>query len=236
MSPSTLETHEQPTAADLLPYRAVHAGAIVGLVLGAISAVTVFAGASSLDTSLMVAPIPVLGAIVSLRSLARIGREPEQYTGRPLALAGLVLSLAFLVAGVGYGGYVHITEVPPDHTRISFGDMRPDVVQERSGVIVRPEIMALDGQRVFIKGYMRPPKTRTGIDRFLLVRDNQQCCFGDLSAVKYYDQILVDLTGSLRLTYSEGLFAIGGVLKVTPENVAYGPMAPVFTLQADYAR
>jgi hypothetical protein len=83
---------------------------------------------------------------------------------------------------------------------------------------------------------MRPPEVKSGISRFLLVRDNNQCCFGDISTVKYYDRILVDLTGSLRLNYSEGLFAIGGVLTVMPQNVHYGPQAPVFALRADHAK
>jgi hypothetical protein len=158
------------------------------------------------------------------------------FTGANLALAGAVLSILFLVAGVGYGAYVHVTEVPPDHTRISFPELRPDSVQERANVIVPPEILALDGRRVFIKGYMRPPEVRSGIDRFLLVRDDNQCCFGDISTVKYYDRIVVDLKGKLRLNYSEGLFAIGGVLRVMPQNAQFGPQAPVFALEADHAK
>ena len=72
--------------------------------------------------------------------------------------------------------------------------MRPDELQERNGQVVPPEIAALDGKRVFIKGYIRPDSITVskGINRFLLVRDNNQCCFGSLSDVKYYDQIDVD--------------------------------------------
>ena len=46
------------------------------------------------------------------------------------------------------------------------------------------------------KGYIRPGSatSRTNIDNFLLVRDNNQCCFGDLSKVKYYDQMVVQIT------------------------------------------
>jgi hypothetical protein len=75
-----------------------------------------------------------------------------------------------------------------------------------------------------------------GIDSFLLVRDNQQCCFGDLSSVKYYDQILVEMTGSRRLDYSDGVYRIGGILKVEPQNVALVGRRPVFSLKADYAQ
>jgi hypothetical protein len=98
-------------------------------------------------------------------------------------------------------------------------------------------VAALDGKRVFIKGYIRPDsvKVTRGIDRFLLVRDNNQCCFGDLSTVKYYDQMLVTMAGSRRVDYSDGVFRMGGILKVEPENAVGRPLAPVFSLQADYA-
>jgi hypothetical protein len=171
-----------------------------------------------------------------MQSLVKIRRDPALYTGSKVAIAGAVLSAFFLVTGVGYGAYVHVTEVPSDHLRITFQEMRPDAIQERSGVVVPPEIMALDGSRVFIKGYMRPPEVRTGIDRFLLVRDNNQCCFGDLSTVKYFDRILVQLQGKQRLTYSDNLFAIGGVLRVIPQNAAFGAQATVFALEADHAK
>jgi hypothetical protein len=174
---------------------------------------------------------------VSLRSWARIRRESEQFTGSWLAMAGFVLSLAFLMIGLGYGGFVYATEVPDGYERISFDRMKPNEVQARGGVAVPPEIADLDGKRVFIKGYIRPDSVAVtrGIDRFLLVRDNNQCCFGDLSKIKYHDQIDVDMEGPLRVDYSQGVFRIGGVLKIRPENVALGPTAPVFSLKADYA-
>jgi hypothetical protein len=173
---------------------------------------------------------------MSLQSLAKIRRDPASYTGSFVAVAGAALSILFLIVGVGYGAYIHVTEVPAEHTRITFQEMRPDDIQERSGMVVPPEIMALDGKRVFIKGYMRPPEVRTGIDQFLLVRDNAQCCFGDISTVKYFDRILVHLKGKQRLTYSEDLFAIGGVLRIAPQNAAFGAQASVFALEADHAK
>jgi hypothetical protein len=36
--------------------------------------------------------------------------------------------------------------------------------------------------------------------------------------------------------YSLGVYRIGGVLKIEPQNIARSPMAPVFSLQADYAK
>ena len=220
-----------------IQYRGIHTGAIVGLVLGLLSAFMIVAAGNSLDSCLMVTPIPVVGMFVSLRSWARIRRESEQFTGSRLALAGFTLSLVFLTTGLAYGGYVYATEVPDGYARISFDGMKPDEVEERGGTVVPPDIAELAGKNVFIKGYIRPDSVSVtrGIDRFLLVRDNNQCCFGDLSKIKYHDQMLVNMAGSLRVDYSQGIYRIGGVLQIQPENVAFGPGVPVFSLKADYA-
>jgi hypothetical protein len=237
MSTATLEIDSVAGVDDTLQYRALDTGAILGLVLGILSLFTFVAAINSLQGCLLVAPIPVLGMMISLRSLAKIRREPDLYTGRLIAMLGLVMSLFFLILGVGYGGYVYATEVPEGYTRISFNTMKPDELQERGGVKVPPEVAALDGKKVFVKGYIRPDSVTVskGIDRFLLVRDNNQCCFGDLSTIKYYDQIDVDMVGSRRVDYDQGVFRIGGVLRVEPQNLALGPQKPVFSLKADYA-
>jgi hypothetical protein len=236
MSTATLDYESATSAEELLQYRAVHTGAIIGLVLGIVSVFTVItATTSSFEGCLLVTPIPMLGMIVSLWSLSKIRREPEHFTGRTIALLGLVLSLAFLVGGVGYGGYVYATEVPEGYTRISFNGMKPDELQQQRGVMMPPEIAALDGKKIFIKGYIRPDSISVsrGIKDFLLVRDNNQCCFGDLSKVYYYDQMYVEMLGSRTVDYSQGVFRIGGILKIEPQNV--GSSSTVFSLKADYA-
>jgi hypothetical protein len=238
MSTAALDFESSTSADETLQYRAVHTGAIIGLALGLLSVFMVVTAMNTFEGCLLIAPIPVAGIVVSMRALARIRSEPEHYTGRAIATIGLVLSLGFLVGGVAYGGYVYATEVPEGYTRISFNGMKPDELQERSGVIVPPEIAALDGKKIFIKGYIRPDSISVsrGIKRFLLVRDNNQCCFGDLSKIKYYDQMVVDMVGSLTVDYSEGLFRMGGTLKVEPQNLARGQMSPVFSLKSDYAK
>src|SRR6476620_11740559 len=170
-----------------LQYRAIHTGALIGFVLGVCSVFVLITATNSFASCFVVAPIPIVGMIVSWWSLSKIRRNPDQYTGKGLAKAGLALSVLFLVLGMGYGGYVYATEVPDGYARISFNEMKPDELQERGGVIVPPEIAELEGKKIFIKGYIRPDSITVprGIDRFLLVRDNSQCCFGDLAKIKY---------------------------------------------------
>jgi hypothetical protein len=75
----------------------------------------------------------------------------------------------------------------------------------------------------------------SGIARFLLVRDNAQCCYGDLSSVKYFDQMLVVMNSSDRLSYHGGVFRMGGTLRLYPENAHDTSRGPTYMLEADYA-
>ena len=231
-SPERLDHH---TA---LEYRALHTGAVAGLILGIGSVFTLAIATSSLEACLMVCPIPLIAMFISLRAWLQIRRHSDQYTGRPLAIAGFVLATFFLVTGVGYGSYVYATEVPEGYTRITFGKMKPNEIEERARMPIPDDIAALQGQKVFIKGYIRPDSlaVRKNAKAFLLVRDNNQCCFGDFSKIKYHDQIQVDLQGPLTVDYSTGIFRLGGTLHIHPENLLHGPGAPVFSLVADHAK
>jgi hypothetical protein len=237
MTTSTFDQYTDAEIDESIHYRALHTGAIIGLVLGLVSSLIFIAAGTTLENCLMVTPIPILGIFISLRSLAKIRSESDQYTGKWLAIAGLALSTFFLVGGVGYGFYVYRTEVPEGYQRIAFESFRPTDQQERGGVIVPPEIRELAGKRVFIKGFIRPGSApvRTGIDKFLLVRDNNQCCFGDLSKVNYFDQMTVQITSSHRVEDTLDILRMGGILEINEENLALGPGYPVFSLKADYA-
>lgn len=240
---STTATYEQYSTEshdddESLEYRALHSGAIIGLVLGLASIAVVLTAANSFEYCLTVVPIPLVGIFVSLRAWAQIARQRDQYTGTPLAIAGLALSTLFLISGVSYGGYVYTTEVPEGYARISFATMKPDAIDERGGKVITDGMKALEGKKVFIKGYFRPDSStvRKNAKRFLLVRDNKQCCFGDMMKVKYYDQMFVEMQGSKSVDYSDGVFRMGGTLRLHPENLILGPGAPVFSLAADYAK
>lgn len=238
MSMATVDVESEFGDEAGLQYRALHTGALIALVLGIVSVFVVVTAASSFEWCLVTAPIPAIGILVAVRSLAKIRRFPDQYTGAGLAKAGLILSMIFLVGGVAYGGYVYATEVPEGYARLSFNDMKPSELDERSGTIVPAEVAALDGKKIFIKGYIRQDSISQmfNIGDFLLVRDNQQCCFGSLSNVKYYDQIRVKMSGSHLVNYSPGVVRIGGVLRIEqPKSAGDGQIAR-FSLVGDYAK
>ena len=219
-------------------YRAVSTPAVASLILGTLSVLTFVAGYTSLEACLLVCPIPVIGALLGWRALRSIKQMPDELTGRPVALVGVTLSVVFLVGGIAYAGFIYITEVPDGYERVSFRELKPSDMQLNGGQVIPPEIRELEGKKVFIKGYIRSDSitSKRNIGEFLFVRDNEECCFGDISKVKYYDRILVSLVDGLRTNYSTGVFRLGGVLKMKPEHVAFGPRAPVFYLEADHVQ
>lgn len=221
---------------DVLQYRAIYSGALIAVLLGLLSIVVPFA-AGDFATCLSLAPIPLVGIYVGARAWRAISRNPHMYTGAPLAIAGLVMSLAFLTTGVGAAGYVYATEVPDGYIRTSFFQFRPDRIEERAGKPIPDDVAQLAGKQVFIKGYMRPDSitNRHDINQFLLVRDDQECCFGDISQVKFYDQVQVHLEGSLRTEYTNKLKRVGGTLSIHPESLYQGGQV-VYVLQADHIK
>ena len=239
MSTATLSSGTYTGEDEVLQYRAIHIGAVLGIALAVLLlAFTLVAATSSPEACMGVSFLNLAPLVCCVWALSRIRREPERYSGQPMARIGLVLSLVLLVGGVSYGAYWYATEVPDGYSRISFSTMKPDELQERNGAVVPPDVSSLEGKNVFIKGYIRPDSITVprGIDQFLLVRDNNQCCFGDMSKIKYYDQILVKMTGDHRLDFSRGVFCIGGVLHIEPQYAAPGAPKTVFSLTADYAK
>lgn len=235
---STTEAFSRPSdlADEQFHYRPLSVGAIVALVLGLLSPLTFITGNESLAGCLMMCPIPALGIFIGLKAWARIRSMPDQASGGKLAVTGVLLSLVGLVGGLGYASYVYATEVPPGYVRTSFDEFRPDETEQRGNLLVPRDIQKLDGQKVFMKGFMRPGSSpvRTNVRQFLLVRDNNQCCFGDISSVKYFDQVLVSTVGSLSTDFSTSVYRVGGTLRIHPENIVRGVGYPVYTLEADH--
>jgi hypothetical protein len=217
-------------------YRPFSTGAIASAVLGVLSLLIFAAGRDSFIGCLLLSPIPLLGLAVGWRALASMRANPNQYSGGWLARTGLALSAFSLIGGIAFSGYVYATEVPDGYVRTSFFELAPDEAEQRGDVLIPADIVALNGKKVFIKGYIRPDSTpyRKNIAEFLLVRDYYQCCFGDRSSVKYFDQIKVKMTGDKVVNYHNGVFRMGGTLQIQPENI--GTTEPTFVLAADYAQ
>jgi hypothetical protein len=125
-----------------------------------------------------------------------------------------------------------VTEVPDGYERISYVELQPDAAE--AGQQVPPSALALEGKKIFIKGYVYPGRQKEGIRRFLLVRDQGECCFG--GNPKITDRILVELEEPLRLAYTPRMHKLGGVFHVEAQSAAIdNAQGGVFYhLKADY--
>ena len=93
-------------------------------------------------------------------------------------------------------------------------DIKPGDPFQRS--MLPPKIESLVGQRIRIRGFILPAAQQRGIKTFVLVRDNQECCFGPGAAL--YDCILVEMAPGKTVEFSiwpvavEGTFSINEVI------------------------
>lgn len=226
---------------DEFQYRPLSTAAIFSVLFGVVSSMTFLAANVSLLNCLIFCPIPVIGLICGLVALKKIHQLPDQFSGFSLAIAGTVMSTLGLVGGLAYAGYVHATEVPPGFERLSFFELRPDEVEQRGNEKIPRDVQNLDGQQIFIKGYIRPgthvsnggSPVRKNFSRFMLVRDSGECCFGDLSSVKYYDKMIVQVNQGVKAEYSGGMFRVAGKLTIVPANPTNGILEPGYVLEAE---
>ncbi len=209
-------------AQEHLVYRDMSKLAVTALGLG------IFSGLAFLAASLLV--IPAVGVAVSLAALVQVRRRSQELTGEALAKAGLAVSLGcFLLAG-GLHAYIFATEVPENYSRVYFSSLQP--IDSRTEE-VPPRAEELDGEKIFIKGYVHP--SYTGGQRFVLVPDMKTCCFG--GTPKPTDMIEVILAPGLRIDYSLRRRSLGGVFHVNAQQRQVGELAGVpYRLEADYLK
>lgn len=207
------------------PYRAVSRAAVISLVLAVLSLLGFISAAF--------VPLALVGAVLGLVSYRSIRRYPNELTGKPLALVGLVLGAVCFVAATSRHAYIYATEVPEGHRRISFAELQPD--KGRPYEPVPSSAMQLNGEKVFVKGYLYPDGQQTNIKRFVLVPDMGTCCFG--GQPKLTDMIEVTLEDPLRAEYSLRKRKLAGVLKVdTQLKPVTGLNGVYYQLEADFLR
>jgi hypothetical protein len=79
------------------------------------------------------------------------------------------------------------------------------------GMLTR-NIELLDQLKIRIRGFIRPSFKQSGLDKFVFVRDNQECCFGPGAAL--YDCILVELVKGTTTDFSVRPVTISGTFYV----------------------
>lgn len=187
------------------PYRAVSKAAVVSLILAVGSAIGIL--------SAPFLALGLVGAGLGFLAWRSIALYPAELTGKPMAIFGAVLGSVFLVAGTSKHVHEYMTEVPEGYMRISFRELQPD---KYSTMPVPDEALQLDGQKIFIKGYLYPDGQQDEIRRFVLVPDMGTCCFG--GQPKLTDMIEVTLEDPLRVSYAVKKRKFTGEFKVSAQK------------------
>ena len=158
--------------------------------------------------------LPIIGVGCGVAALAGIKRYPDELVGKTPARIGVTVCAVMLIGSVAMHSYIYATEVPPDHRRISFGDLRNN---KKTNLPYSEKAQELDGQKVFIKGYVRPPSgKKRRLKNFIMVGDFGDCCFG--GNPKITEVIAVKISSDDTVDYSYGLRRIGGTFRLNPNT------------------
>jgi hypothetical protein len=101
---------------------------------------------------------------------------------------------------------------PGEPIDLTFDDLKFDI---EKGADYKPSMLTdsikqLDGQTVRLRGFVRPSFKQTGIKNFILVRDNQECCFGPGAAL--YDCVMVKMADDLSIDFTVRPVSMVGTL------------------------
>ena len=226
-SPAALSPSTDAAERAAFDYKPIPVSAPVSAVLGVCSLV------SFLPAVGIVGFLIALAGIVTAFTAWRAIRTQDG-AGLWLAALGLALSLVGLVGGASYHTVAYQTELPPGHTRLDFTtDISERAVAPTGGI--SDAVKALDGEKVFLKGYMYPdPSGKVkDLSAFIFVKDSGECCFGGKPQLT--DMIRVEMAGA-SADFFPDLVSVAGTFGTNPDG-GRNPddLDPVFTLTATQA-
>ncbi|TWU42704.1 DUF3299 domain-containing protein [Novipirellula artificiosorum] len=176
------------------PYRAVNRPAIASVfffILALPGLIPTFA------PMLVLAFVGLGTALVGARA---IRRYPNEYSGGGLAMFGMIANLSLLIGGSSLHAYIFMTEVPEGYQRVPFYQLQ----QPDEGPDFPTEFATgIDGEDVFIKGYIHPSSGSGLLRQFILVPDLGTCCFGGQPKS----------TAMIEVTLAGGKSVEGGMIK-----------------------
>jgi hypothetical protein len=204
---------------DVTQYREFNGLAAVALGVAVLSVLTLLL--YEIFNPIAFAFLPALAVGLGIRAWWTIRSYPLEYTGSSIAFSAIVVALLAMLSGWSLMAYEYATEVPEGFLRIQYSDLKID---PETGEL--PEsLLALDGQRVFIKGYMYPGTKTHGIEQFVLCRDNGDCCFGGQPPLT--DMIQVTLQDTQRINYNIWQQKVWGTFRIAQGRALHDDLGTV---------
>ena len=94
-----------------------------------------------------------------------------------------------------------------------------------------PRVEELERQRVRIRGYILPSFQQSGLTQFVLVRDNQECCFGPGAAL--HDCVVVRMQAGRTADFSIRPVAVEGRFRVEELRGPDGRHLAIYALDGE---
>lgn len=215
MSTSTLAgpepamVHFEPPSQEEFNYRPMSLVAVLAFVFSLLSLATMFLW--------FLIPLGVVSAVLAVVALLRIRSARGEFKGMKLASTAAFLSVLAIAGGVGYQVYAYQSEVLDGYERVSFSrdiSSKPFVTIEGQQM-PHPDLMAMEGKKIFVKGFMYPTGKVFDLKSFLLVKDSDQCCFG--GEPKLWDMLGVYMKGAELANFYSGRVSVSGTFRLNRE-------------------
>jgi len=100
--------------------------------------------------------------------------------------------------------------------------------------LLTPNIEALEGQHVRLRGFILPSFQQTGIKQFVLVRDNMECCFGPGAAL--YDCVYIEMAPGKTADYTIYPVAVEGVFHIKEWVGPDGKHLAIYSMEGQQAK
>ncbi len=179
----------------------------------------------------VMAIVPLAGTFLAVIAWRQVQRSQGAYSGGMLAVTCAGLLLTTTVSAMGFHAYNFATELPEGFQRVSFPmDISAKGFVNLDGEVkIHPDVEKLEGQPVFLKGFMYPTKQTTGLTSFLLCKDSGDCCFG--GQPKQSDMIFIEMAEGQTAEFRQGLVAVAGEFHARPTIDETG-LNPVYRIDA----
>ena len=175
--------------------------------------------------------LPLIGILMGIAGLVNLVRVEGARVGVYLSCTGIILSVVLGGGLYSFSVYRYYHMVPPGYHSIDYSMLESDDPNKP----FPDAAFELQDERIFIRGYMYPTRSQTGLRSFVMSRDNGVCPYC-LPNPKLTDQVFVELTGGREATYTTRLIGVGGIfsMKFEDPKKKYGGI--VYHIEADYLR
>ncbi len=176
----------------------------------------------------------VAAGVLGLLTLSKIRKTEGAFSGTKTAATGVILGGVAALCNIGVSALLVSTEVPEGFAAINFTS---DISQKGFGEKneLHPEIAAMNGEKIYLRGFMYRGKQRMGLNSFVIVKDNQQCCFG--RQPNQSDMVEVFLPAGESFDLELGLTGVAGTFRTSnARSQSKLQFRPIYRIDADFCK